>query len=433
MQRINGVFVLIGIAVSIGIGFYLGQSRSFSAHTSPDKQTFVQCAEEEAKTYTCSMHPQVERAMAGQCPGCGMKLIEKHLLPHNNPDLVALTDADFTLAGGATRVVEQQGVDHTVIPVMGRLEIPPGNIRKQVAGLPGRIEELYVTAPGTYVKKGQPIAAIYSKDLIAVVEAFVYNTNSESILRAAKNNLKSWNLDLDVLQQFDVASGQYRKPVVIHADFEGYVLEHFTQTGAYTANAHMGAPTTLYTVAILDQLWASFELYESDLSGVKKGSKVFFTTEAYPGERFGGRVTFISPVVNPESRTVEVRVELSNPGHRLKPDMLVEGTLKSSTGRKDGQLAIPRTAVLWTGKRSLVYVRDTNFDLPVFKPRTVILGDLSGEQYTILEGLKPGETIAVNGVFAIDAAAQLSGSRSMMSVGSAPVLPVAARHSSDSE
>lgn len=420
------IWMVAGFLVALGLGYYLG--RGSASPTAPHPmQSFVNCAAETTTHYTCSMHPGVERAAAGQCPACGMRLIEKKLLPQFNPDIVTFSDADLLLSGVETAVVGDQKTSRGGIPVSGRMEIPPGQIRKQVAGLPGRIEALYVTAAGEYVEQGQPVASIYSKDLIAVVEAFVHNTGSESILRAAKNNLKSWNLDLEVLQQFDVASGQYRHPVKIRADFGGYVLEHFTNTGDYTANAHMGAPTTLYTIANLEKLWVVFEIYESQLPAVECGARAYFTTEAFPGERFEGMVSFISPVVDPERRTIEVRVEFPNPGHRLKPDMLVEGTIAPGNNREVLPLTLPRSAILWTGKRSVVYVKDTAFDQPVFRPRTIVLGPAHGDDYIIEDGLVPGEVVAVNGVFAIDAAAQLCGGRSMMSPGRQPSEPVAAQ------
>ncbi|MEQ8703647.1 MAG: efflux RND transporter periplasmic adaptor subunit [Phaeodactylibacter sp.] len=296
-----------GFLIAWSIGYYLGQGNTPVAAPHP-MQSFVNCTAETTDHYTCSMHFSLEQPEPGQCPACGMKLIKKRLLPQFNPDLVALSDAELLLSGVETQIVGDPKSSRGGIPVSGRLKIPPGQIRRQVAGLPGRIEALYITAEGDYVKKGAPIASIYSKDLIAVVEAFVHNTNSESILRAAKNNLKSWNLDLEVLQQFDVASGQYRHPVTISADYEGYVLEHFTHTGDYTANAHMGAPATLYTIASLDKLWAVLEMYETQLSSIRLGRQVHLTTEAFPGERFGGTISFISPVVDPDTRTVEVRV-----------------------------------------------------------------------------------------------------------------------------
>jgi Cu(I)/Ag(I) efflux system membrane fusion protein len=108
--------------------------------------------------------------------------------------------------------------------------------------------------------------------------------------------------------------------------------------------------------------------------------------------------------------------------------MLVEGTVASGEGSDDASVLLPRSAILWTGKRSVVYVRDPEFGQPVFRPRTVVLGSAHGDFYTIEEGLVPGEEIAVNGVFAIDAAAQLRGGRSMMSPGRLPDEPVAAQH-----
>lgn len=148
-----------GLLMALVLGYYLGQGNTAPAAPNP-MQSFVNCGEETSHRYTCSMHPRIERAAAGQCPACGMKLIEKALLPQFNPELVALSDAELVLAGVETQVVGAGNPAQGSVPVSGRLAIPPDRIRKQVAGLPGRIEELYVTAAGEYVEQGQPVAAI---------------------------------------------------------------------------------------------------------------------------------------------------------------------------------------------------------------------------------------------------------------------------------
>ncbi|WP_421948284.1 efflux RND transporter periplasmic adaptor subunit [Phaeodactylibacter xiamenensis] len=196
-----------------------------------------------------------------------------------------------------------------------------------------------------------------------------------------------------------------------------------------SAYVKKGAPiASIYSKDLIAKLWAVLEVYETQLSSIRLGRQVHLTTEAFPGERFGGTISFISPVVDPDTRTIEVRVELPNPGHRLKPEMLMEGTVALGAGPGHSPVLLPRSAILWTGKRSVVYVRDSAFNQPVFRPRTVVLGPSLGDVYTIEEGLAPGEEIAVNGVFAIDAAAQLRGGRSMMSPGSVAEEPVAAQH-----
>ncbi|MDV7392041.1 efflux RND transporter periplasmic adaptor subunit, partial [Arthrospira platensis SPKY1] len=137
--------------------------------------------------------------------------------------------------------------------------------------------------------------------------------------------------------------------------------------------------------------------------------------QSLPGEQFKGRVAFIDPVINPLTRAATARVEVSNPGGKLKPEMFASGIVKTRLGGKQEGLVVPRSAVLWTGVRSVVYVKQQNEAGISFRMREVQLGPLAGEGYLVEEGLEAGEEIAVSGVFSIDAAAQLGGKPSMMS------------------
>lgn len=147
---------------------------------------------------------------------------------------------------------------------------------------------------------------------------------------------------------------------------------------------------------------------------MRPGDKVDFTIPSLPGKRFSGRVAFIDPLIDPQTRIAQVRVEVRNPGLLLKPEMFANGIVTSNIAGNKKVLLIPKTAALWTGKRAVVYVKIPGRKQPTFTYREIGLGPSAGNFYVVDSGLSEGEEIAVNGVFKIDAAAQLAGKPSMM-------------------
>jgi Cu(I)/Ag(I) efflux system membrane fusion protein len=170
----------------------------------------------------------------------------------------------------------------------------------------------------------------------------------------------------------------------------------------------------LFDLVDLSSVWAVFEAYEADLPYLKTGDPITYTATALPGQTFSGKIAFISPTVDKATRTAQIRVETPNPHQYLKPEMLVRGRVQSAWAAHDTVLAVPQSAVLWTGPRSLVYVREPGVAQPVFRGRTVELGPSLGDNQVILSGLEAGEEIVVSGTFVVDAAAQLAGKPSMM-------------------
>ena len=170
----------------------------------------------------------------------------------------------------------------------------------------------------------------------------------------------------------------------------------------------------LFELADLSSVWAVFEAYEADLPYLRIGGKMDYTLPALPGETFAGVISFVDPVLDAVSRTLKVRVETANPGLRLKPGLYAHGLVKTSLGKTAEALSIPRSAVLWTGKRSVVYVKLPEADMPVFKLRDVELGAYIGADVVVLSGLSEGDEVVTNGAFMIDASAQLEGKPSMM-------------------
>jgi len=169
----------------------------------------------------------------------------------------------------------------------------------------------------------------------------------------------------------------------------------------------------LYKIANLNSVWAVFDAYENQIASLKEGQEVKITTNAYPNEEFTAKISFVDPLLNSSTRTVMVRAILNNKDNLLKPGMFVEGTIKAAEMQMDNAVIVPASAVMWTGERSVVYVK-TNPNEPVFEMREVALGNTNGDTYTIISGLENGDQIVTNGTFTVDAAAQLQGKKSMM-------------------
>jgi len=172
--------------------------------------------------------------------------------------------------------------------------------------------------------------------------------------------------------------------------------------------------TVLYDIADLSRVWIMFDAYESDLAFLNKGDKISFTIQAFPGTNFSGNILFIDPVIDPVTRVSKVRVEVGNQSGKLKPEMFATGIVKANLDEYRNELVIPKSAVLWTGKRSIVYVKQTGSDEPIFNLREIELGPMLGNSFVVLGGLSEGEEIVTQGAFSIDAAAQLEGKPSMM-------------------
>lgn len=374
--------------------------------------------EEGDAVWTCSMDPQVKQPKPGKCPKCGMDLIkmEKGMTPSSDidPNAVMFSDEALALANVETIIVGSSSADKE-IRLFGKIEPDQRLQQSQSAYVAGRIERLTISAVGDVVSKGQTLAVIYSPELYTAEQELVsalnapLSTNQSLLIDAAVEKLRLLNIPQSQIDE--VIKNKKASPYVeLKANTSGTVVKKQVEQGDYVKQ---GQP--LLQIANLSHVWAVFQAYESDLPFIHKGQQVQFSAEALPGETFTGRVTFIDPVLNGKTRTAGIRVELANGGGRFKPEILLVGNVAASMQRyADEGVIIPKSAVLWTGKRSVVYVKDDVEEQPTFLLRQVTLGPSLPDGYVVLDGLAEGEEIVTNGAFAIDAAAQLDGKRSMM-------------------
>jgi Cu(I)/Ag(I) efflux system membrane fusion protein len=407
-------FWIIGITLLAGFFFGWLFFHGSKAENSYIMETAENMNHKET-IWTCSMHPQVRMDHPGKCPICGMDLIP---LQENSgdesaisPDEIQMTKAAMKIANIQTMVVQKAYAEKEIY-LLGKIKPDERNIAELTARFGGRIEKLYINFTGQNVKKGEKLATIYSPALVTaqkeLLEAQEYKQTNPDLYKAARNKFKLWDITDEQIEDIE-KGGEPQSYFNVLSPITGTVTKRYVTLGDYVKEGN-----ALFQVVDLTGIWIMFEAYESDLPWLKTGDVVNFTIQSVPGENFTGQISFIDPLIDPKTRVARVRVEVPNPGLKLKPDMFVNGIVTSNIDRNKKELMIPKTAVLWTGKRAVVYIKIPGYEQPVFRYREIVLGPSAGDFYIVNDGLIEGEEIAVNGVFKIDAAAQLAGKTSMM-------------------
>lgn len=365
--------------------------------------------------WTCSMHPQIRMEEPGLCPLCAMDLIPLQTTGSGDtaidPNSIQMSNEAIALANiQTTRVNRQNPVKD--IRLYGTIQVDERLSQSQTSHVSGRIEKLFVTFTGERVKQGQPIATIYSPDLLTaqqeLIEAVKMKDLQPALLQAVREKLRLWKLTDEQIKSIE-NSGEVSPLVDITANTSGIVISKNVNQGDY-----INTGTVLFDIANLSKVWAVFDAYESDLPFLKIGDRLEYTLQSLPGKIFKGNISFINPILDPVTRTAKIRVETSNPTGELMPEMYTSANVSANLKQYNDELVIPKTAILWTGKRSIIYVKQQNTETPAFMLREVELGPSLGDSYVILSGLNDGEEIVTNGAYIIDASAQLSGKQSMM-------------------
>jgi Cu(I)/Ag(I) efflux system membrane fusion protein len=315
------------------------------------------------------------------------------------------------LANVLTSVVTRQKPVKEV-RLFGKVQADERLLQSQVAQYPGRIDKLLVNFTGETVTKGQTLALIYSPELVTaqqeLLEAAKSKQSQPRIYEAAKEKLQLWKLTESQIEAIE-NSGIVQTRFEVVSTTSGIVTARRVNNGDYVSQG-----SVLFDIADLSHVWVMFDGYESDLPFLNTGDKLVFTVQAIPGEKYSGKIIFIDPVVDPTTRVSKVRVEINNQSGKIKPEMFATGIVQANLTEFKDKLVIPRSAVLWTGKRSIVYVKQAGTDEPVFKIREIGLGPMLGNSYIVADGLTEGEEIVTQGTFSVDAAAQLEGKPSMM-------------------
>ena len=400
------------ISFSLIMGLFLGWLLFHSSGKNDIKA--VQSAETaNSKIWTCAMHPQIRMPQPGKCPICGMELIPlgQRSTSYVDPASIHLSKEAAQLANVLTSVVTKKAALKEV-RLYGKVQADERLFQSQVAHVPGRIERLAINFTGEQVIKGQVLAEIYSPELITAQQELLETVKTKQLqpelYEASREKLRQWKLTDEQISKIE-NSGVIQNNFDVLSNTSGTVTARRVNTGD-----HVSQGTVLFDIADLSKVWIMFDAYESDLEFLHKGEKLSFTLQALPGVDFTGHIIFIDPVIDPLTRVAKVRVETGNQSGKLKPEMFATGNVSSTLPEYRNNVVIPKSAVLWTGKRSVVYVKQPGSEEPVFTIREVELGPMLGETYIIVNGLSEGEEIVTSGTFSVDAAAQLEGKPSMM-------------------
>jgi len=365
----------------------------------------------ESGRWTCSMHPNVDGEENGTCPLCAMDLVymsnNQGSLAENqfkmNEDAMALANIQTTLVGA----MNSDGVS---LKLSGIVTTNKETDAIQTTLFDGRVDALYPNYVGKKVRSGQEIGKVYSPELYLAQDKLLtsvsYKDTHKRLYAAARNTLGLWKMTDKQIDEM-IAKGEPMLNFPLYADVTGTVTEVVAEEGNYYKQGD-----ALYRVSDLRSVWVVLDAYEEQLSLLKVGQEVELGFAAIPNEKITAKISFVEPIMHEDKRTLSVRILLKNDNGKLKPGMFAEAEIKAKFSDTN-ILAVPRTAVLWTGKRSVVYKKPFP-DQPIFELAEVELGQRLSENYEIISGLSIGDEIVIEGAFTIDAAAQLMGKTSMM-------------------
>jgi Cu(I)/Ag(I) efflux system membrane fusion protein/cobalt-zinc-cadmium efflux system membrane fusion protein len=329
---------------------------------------------------------------------------EPKLLP------VQLTPQRMQSIGVKTGVVEFRNL-HNELRTTGNVEVDETRLTWVQLRFSGWIQQVFADATYKPVVKDQKLFTIYSPEIAATEREYLLArenrdllgtstvpgvaSGSDSLLTAAAERLKQWQIPEREIAQIE-SGGSVPKEIEIDSPVNGVI----TERNAF-ATAYVQPGTKLYAIADLSTVWVYAQVFQSDIARIKVGDPATITTDAWPGRSFSGRVNFIQPVVDDATRTLKVRVEISNPKGQLSLGMFVNVGLDSPLGR---QLTIPASGVFQSGTRQIVFVdRGGGY----FEPREIETGESAGDDLVVLKGLKAGEHIVTSANFLIDSESQL--------------------------
>lgn len=463
MTRKTILSLIIALVAVLLLGIGMGRCTAPEPTIAHAVDSHAAAEGESATVWTCSMHPQVRQPNPGDCPICGMDLIPARAgePTDESPRVLSMSESAKALAEIQTSLVERRYAE-VLVRLVGRLEPDETREKSLTARFPARIDELFVNYVGVPVERGQHLARVYSPELLTAQRELLtaYKSDPESsITRAAREKLRLLDLLPEQIEAI-IERGEARDHFVLRAPIGGIVLAKNVNQGDYIQTGE-----ELFRIVDLSELWLFLDAYESDFPWLRYGQAVTFTVEAYPGETFEGRIDFIEPTLDPETRTIRIRVNVPNPDGRLKPGMFASGIVRSRIA-EDGHvyapelagkwispmhpeivkdhpgkcdicgmdlvpaedlgyvnntsaappLVVPASAVLRTGKRAVVYVEVPGRERPTYQGREIVLGPRAGDVFLVEEGLEAGESVVTNGAFKIDSALQIQAKPSMMSM-----------------
>ena len=401
------------LAIALGVTLFgLGKDNPASADALAEQK-----AEEKKVLYWVDpMHPAYKSDKPGIAPDCGMDLVpvyeddagdsggaQSDVEGYSN---VRLTTQRQQLIGVQTGVAETRSIGRTVRTV-GRVAIDETRLHTVTTKFDGYIEKLYVDYTGREVRRGQPLFSVYSPELLATQQEYLLALRaakqSPLLVESSRRRLQLWDISASDIRRLE-KTGQTRKSLTIASPASGFVM---SKTAIEGARITAGAP--LFEIAGLDRVWVVADVYETELAFVRVGADARVTLSYLPGRTFTGKITFITPTVDPMTRTAKVRIEVDNRDASLKPDMYADVLIQEP---ERTVTVVPDSAVISTGTRSVLFVVK---DDGTFEPRDVQTGTKSDRFIEIRSGVAPGEKVATQANFLIDSESRLKAALAQMS------------------
>ncbi len=402
MKKRN-LIIIIGLILTAGLIFYLLKPEFLKSPVKSKPQASVQTAAPAHQGHTAeNKEPQAQvetkqKEQTEETPTVEIPLEKQQLI-------------------GVKTIAASVKPLQKIIRTVGRIEYDERRIATVNTKFEGWIERLYVNYTGKYVKKGEPLAEIYSPELVATQQEFLnvlkwakpgadkdssvgkmLSKDAEAIIEAAKQRLRLWDINDAQIKKIEEA-GKPIRTLTIFSPASGYVVQKMALQGMRVMPGEK-----LFDVADLSTVWIVSDIYEYEVHLIKTGQTAKISLSYFPGREFSSTIDYIYPSLAGETRTAKVRFTIANPGGQLKPQMFTNVEVKINLGNK---LAIPESAVIDTGIRQIVYVDKGE---GYFEPREVMLGVKAEGMVEVLKGIKAGEKVASSGNFLIDSEAQLKG------------------------
>lgn len=410
--RVAAALIVVGIAGLLVFGRGLLSSKAQSPHGGHESNAAATQADDRKVLYWYDpMHPQYRSDKPGTAPDCGMDLVPMYEGQGGLEDgMIKVTPERQRALGVRTAQVDEKMITRT-LRTSGQVVPDETRIAHVHVKTPGWIETVYVDFVGKMVKKGQPLFTFYSPDLVATQEEYLIAKrgqqslgsspykdvahNTQSLLESARQRLELWDLTEAQIRRLD-ESGEVHRTITVYSPVTGYVTErkafpHISVTG----------DSDIYTLTDLSRVWVTADVYESELPYVKVGQPATIKLSYIPGKTFNGRVTYNYPMLDPQTHTAKVRVDVPNPSLLLKPNMFADVELQISYGK---HMVVPEGAVLNSGAMQMVFVVHEGGK---FEPREVNVGPTVDGQTLIEFGLEKGETIVSSGNFLLDSESRI--------------------------
>ena len=407
MKKI-ALFVLIALAFAGGYGY--GRWYARPAGSSP--------AARKPLYWVDPMHPWYKSDKPGVAPDCNMPLVPVY------PGDESKFDAKSQFGPGTVEVSSEKqqlmGVEYGTaeyragtdsIRAAARVTLDETRIAKVQSRIEGWIDRVFVDFTGKFVKTGDPLLTIYSPEALATQQEYLLALkargvmhegsmsrmmdSADTLVTAARKRLELWDINGTQIDEIE-RTGKTLQNLTLNSPISGFVMER----NAFPKQ-RITADTVLYTVADLSHVWVIADVFEFEAANVRVGQSATLTLSYLPGRTFRGRVSYIMPQVDPNTRTLKVRIEFENPRNELKPDMYGDVEIATGGARR---LTVPESAVLNSGDRQTVFVDRGN---GYYEPRDVHVGATRDGQVEIVSGLKPGERIVTSGNFLLDSESRL--------------------------